>query len=79
MVVEAVTTEDHWGGVAIMTDLFLILIMMTAGIYTQEIASVSSCWLFKARWYEEKWMKSTQNFLVIFVTFYEYNHYFKIN
>lgn len=47
MVVEPVTTEDHWGGVAIMTDLFLILIIMTAGIYTQEIASVSSCWLFR--------------------------------
>lgn len=47
MVVEPVTTEDPWGGVAIMTDLFLILIMMTAGIHTQEIASVSSCWLFR--------------------------------
>lgn len=41
-----------------------------------KLSAVQLLYAIKARWCEEKWMN---HFLVISVTFYKYNHYFKIN
>lgn len=61
VVVEGMTTEEHQGGIVTVMELFLILIMMAEGAYTQEIATqcqvaVQALVLhtIKARWCEGK-------------------------